>query len=49
MPRLILRDYYGVSAGILLKLGYGISFITIFILAIVILKSIIKESKTRAI
>lgn len=49
MPRLILRDYYGVSAGILLKLGYGISFITIFILALVILKRLIKESKTRAV
>ena len=49
VPRLILRDFYGLSAGILLKIGYTISILTILLLAIICIKSIIKSSKAKAI
>lgn len=48
LPRLVLREFYGLSAGILLKVGYAISILTILILAIICLKSIIKSSKAKA-
>ena len=49
LPRLVFRDFYGLSAGILLKIGYVISFISIFILAIMCLKRISKVSKGKAV
>lgn len=49
IPRLILRDFYGLSAGILLKVGYLISFIIICILSILCLIKILKNSKSKAV
>ncbi len=47
IPRLILRDFYGLSAGSLLKIGYLATIITILILAIIQLKEVAKSSKKK--
>ena len=49
LPRLILRNFYGLSAGTLLKIGYAISIISILILAIIQLKKVAKYSKKKAV
>ena len=49
LPRLILRNFYGLSAGTLPKIGYTISIISILILAIIQLKKVAKYSKKKAV
>ena len=49
LPRLVLRDFYGLSAGIILKIGYAIALASILILAIMQLKNISKVSKKKTI
>lgn len=49
IPRLVLRNYYGISAGIILKIGHVISFIVIAIISIILLKKIFKLSKKKSL